>query len=105
VTIDARVGGRYAYTMINDETGESYPTGGVYLEVDPFERLAFTWGSPDAEPEAAPKITVSLDPEGERTRMTFVLTAEGAVDGDIRDGWESALDVLADHVQRSGTRS
>lgn len=105
VTIDARVGGRYAYTMINDETGESYPTGGVYLEVDPFERLAFTWGSPDAEPEAAPKITVSLDPEGERTRMTFVLAAEGAVDGDIRDGWESALDVLADHVQRSGTRS
>lgn len=104
VAIDARVGGRYSYTMINDATGESYPTGGVYLEVDPYERLAFTWGRPDADTESAPLITVSLTPQGERTQMTFTLTARGPLDSDIRSGWESALDILADHVQRSGTK-
>ena len=105
VTIDARVGGRYAYTMVNDTTGENYPTGGVYLEVQPYERLVFTWGDPDADPAEAPVVTVSLEPNGARTRMTFDLRGvEGRPgDGSFHDGWESALDELADHVQGTAT--
>ena len=33
VSFDVQVGGRYRYTMTNDETGEVFPTGGEFLEV------------------------------------------------------------------------
>lgn len=101
VTIDARVGGRYAYTMVDDATGNSYPTGGVYLELQPFERLVFTWGEPDADPAHAPVVTVTLGANGDRTRMTFDLRGvEGAPgDNNFYDGWDSALDVLGDHLR------
>lgn len=46
VSFDVRVGGRYRYTMTNDTTGERFPTGGEYIEVEPFDRLVFTWGNP-----------------------------------------------------------
>jgi uncharacterized protein YndB with AHSA1/START domain len=102
VQVDARVGGRYTYTMVNDETGDAYPTGGVYLEVQPFERLVFTWGDPDAAPDDAPVATVTLAPNGGRTRMTFELRGvEGRPgDGFFYDGWDSALDVLVDYIAR-----
>lgn len=100
VTIDARVGGRYAYTMVNDASGDEYPTGGVYLEVLPYERLRFTWGDPDADPAEAPVVTVTLAPEGARTRMTFDLRGAAGRPGDgfIHDGWDSALDILVEHI-------
>lgn len=100
VAIDARVGGRYAYTMVNDETGEQYPTGGVYREVVEPERLVFTWGYPDADPDDAPLITVTLAPTDAGTRMTFDLRGYDAErgDGNVYDGWDSALDELDTHV-------
>lgn len=100
VRIDARVGGTYAYTMVHDQTGEEFPTGGVYREVSPFTRLAFTWGSPDDDPDDCPLLTVTLEPVGDRTRMTFDLRGHAGAPGDghIHDGWESALDVLAEHA-------
>jgi len=101
VQVDLQVGGRYAYTMVNDETGEAYPTGGVYREVVPHERLVFTWGEPGADPDDSPIATVTIEPLGELTRMTFQLQGvEGTVgDGSFYDGWVSALDVLVEHLQ------
>ena len=103
VTVDARVGGSYAYTMVHDESGESYPTGGVYLEMQPFERLVFTWGMPDTDPSEAPVVTVTLGENGDRTRMTFDLRGvEGtAGDGSFYDGWDSALEVLDEYLMGS----
>lgn len=98
VSIDARVGGRYVYTMVDDETGEKYPTGGRFREVEPFTRLVFTWGLPDADD--SPVVTITIEPAGELTRMTFDLRGVDGVSGDdsFFDGWESALDSLAEHV-------
>ncbi|WP_218220298.1 SRPBCC domain-containing protein [Nesterenkonia sp. Act20] len=48
VEMDVRVGGRYAYTIVNSTEGARYLTGGVYREVSPYERLVFTWGTPAA---------------------------------------------------------
>lgn len=103
VTIDARVGGAYTYTMVNDETGEEYPTGGVYRELVENERLVFTWGDPGGDPDEAPIITVRLESLGDVTRMTFELRGAGGVPGDASfyDGWASALDQLAAHVAPS----
>lgn len=36
----------YRYMMVNLETGEEYPTGGVFLDVVPFERLVNDPNSP-----------------------------------------------------------
>ena len=100
VSIDLRVGGRYAYTMVNDSSGEEYPTGGVYREVAPNERLAFTWGDPGDDPDDAPLVTLTLEPLGELTRLSFDLRGlDGMVgDGSYHDGWESALDELAGFI-------
>jgi uncharacterized protein YndB with AHSA1/START domain len=99
VALDLRVGGRYAYTMVNPADGSEYPTAGVYREIVEPERLVFTWGSPDDGD--APVITVTLrELDGDRTEMLFHLLGIAAAPGDedVYDGWDSAFDVLAEHL-------
>lgn len=100
VSFDVRVGGRYRYTMTNDETGERFPTGGEYLEVAPVERLVFTWGDPDASVEEAPVITLTLIPRGEKTEMVFHLRGIAGTPGDgfVYDGWDEALTNIGRHL-------
>jgi len=101
VSVDARVGGRYAYTMVNPADGQEYPTTGVYREVTPPERLVYTWGSPGDPDDEAPVITVELSelPEG-RTEMRFHLVGIDGAPGDdnVYDGWDSAFDMLAEQL-------
>ncbi len=101
VEIDARVGGRYTYTMVNDASGDRVVTGGVYREVVPYERLVFTWGYPDGDPDDQPVITITLEPVGERTRLTFDLRGvEGTQgDGSFYDDWQEALDSLGEYLE------
>lgn len=93
VSFDVRVGGTYRYVMVNDETGEEYPTGGKFLEVAPLERLVFTWGEPDAPVDASPVITLTFMSEGERTELIFHLRGYAGEPGDgfVYDGWAEAL--------------
>jgi len=93
ISVDLRVGGKYTYTMINDETGATFPTGGEYLELDAPRRLVMSWGNPTDSIEEAMRITVALEPIGDRTRMTFNLQGAEGVPGDgwIYDGWDQAL--------------
>lgn len=100
IHVDLRVGGRYRYTMIEDETGAAHPTGGEFLEVAPPSRLVFTWASPEAAPGASPVATVTLDGDGERTRMVFTLRGTAGRPGDdgVHDGWQQAVEILAVHL-------
>ncbi|MEA5455483.1 SRPBCC domain-containing protein [Sinomonas sp. JGH33] len=102
VSLDVRVGGRYRYTMTNNETGEEFPTGGEYLEVKPIERLVFTWGEPDAPVDGTPVITLTLISRGEQTELVFhMLGYEGAPgDGFVYDGWDEALLNFGRHLAR-----
>ncbi|MCO5223066.1 MAG: SRPBCC domain-containing protein [Thermomicrobiales bacterium] len=101
VEIDARVGGHYTYTMVNDSTGERVVTAGVYLEVTPYERLVFSWGSPGDDPMDTPRITVTLEAVDADTRMTFELRGVEGFKGDnfFYDGWDEALDSLGGYVR------
>jgi uncharacterized protein YndB with AHSA1/START domain len=94
ISFDVCEGGRYRYTMVNIETGEEYPTGGVFLEVVPFERLVFTWGSPDAPIENSPVVPLTLTAHGDRTEMIFHLRGFAGHPGDqyVYDGWSDTLD-------------
>lgn len=100
VQIDARVGGAYVYAMVSDETGESVETGGIYREMVPFERLVFTWGDPNGDPDDTPIVTITLAPANGGTKMTFDLRGvEGAKgDGFFFDGWDGVLDSLESHL-------
>lgn len=101
VSVDARPGGRYAYTMVNPADGTEYPTAGVYREVDPPRRLVFTWASPGDPDETAPVITVDLrELEGDRTEMLFHLRGWAGAPGDgyVYDGWASAFDLLDERL-------
>ncbi|TDS84298.1 SRPBCC family protein [Nesterenkonia aurantiaca] len=100
IEMDVRVGGRYTYTMVNDDDGTRVITAGVYREVTPCQRLVFTWGDPLAEPEDTPVITLVLTPTGEGTRMTFEFRGADGAAGDnfFYDGWDSALDVLSEYL-------
>ena len=47
IVVDLRVGGVFETTMVNDATGEKFPNRGIYTEIDPPKRLAWTepdWG-------------------------------------------------------------
>lgn len=100
IAFDVRKGGRYSYTMIAANTGEEFPTGGVFLEVLPVERLAFTWARPEDPVEGSPVATVTLTARGDRTEMVFHLrgVAGRPGDGDVYDGWDEALANLAAHL-------
>lgn len=93
VAFDVRIGGRYRYTMTNEETGEQFPTGGEYLDVAPIDRLVFTWGDPDAPVAGSPVITLTLIPHGESTELVFHLRGYDGAPGDgfVYDGWDEAL--------------
>ncbi|WP_420112920.1 SRPBCC family protein [Pseudactinotalea sp.] len=101
VTIDLRVGGRYTYTMVNNETGDTYPTGGEYIEIDEPHHLMMSWGHPGDSLEDAMRITLDLEPLAERTRMTFRLQGAAGASGDgfIYDGWDQALTSLETWVR------
>ncbi|MFF2272819.1 SRPBCC domain-containing protein [Agromyces sp. NPDC058136] len=100
VDLDAREGGRYRYTMVAPD-GTEYPTAGLFRELREPERLVMTWGSPGDDDDDAPVITVALrELAGGRTEMLFhVLGIAGAPgDENVYDGWDSAFDVLAEHL-------
>lgn len=101
VSFDVRVGGRYRYTMTNDETGEQFPTGGEFLEVLPQDRLVFTWGEPDSPVESAPVIALTFTPQGERTELILHLRGHHGQPGDgfVFDGWDEALTNLDRHLR------
>ncbi len=100
VSLDVRVGGRYRYTMTNADTGQEFPTGGEYIEVEPFDQLVFTWGDPDAAVDEVPVITLTFIPHGDRTELVFHLRGiEGKPgDGFVYDGWDEALTNFGRHL-------
>ncbi len=98
--------------MIENEERQ-YPTGGIYREIDPPRRLAFSWGAVDGWPaldpdrlDEAPLVTITLNelPDG-ATEMVFEVSFADELDeAGIRrwlatgmvEGWTMTLDRLTD---------
>ncbi|GAA4926978.1 SRPBCC domain-containing protein [Nesterenkonia rhizosphaerae] len=100
ISFDVRVGGRYRYTMTNDQTGEKFPTGGEFLVVEPTDKLVFTWGNPDAPVNDSPVVTLTFIPRGDSTELVFHLRGYSGNPGDgfVYDGWDEALTNLHRHL-------
>lgn len=91
---DVRVGGHYAVTF-HTEDGEEHHVSGVYREVVPNERLAFTWAW-RTMPERESFVIVLIRPDGDGSMLTLI--HEQFFDEPARDrhreGWTGCLDKL-----------
>ena len=96
IATDVRPGGTWQATMIRDDNGAEYPTGGFYIEVRAPERLVFTWGDPGGSGEES-VVTVELADVGDRTEMTFHQSGFSTDEfrTGVHEGWSSSFDRLA----------
>jgi uncharacterized protein YndB with AHSA1/START domain len=88
-----RVGGHFR-VRFRTMDGNEHECSGVYQEVVPDRKLAFTWNWTDP-PERASLVTVDLMPDGDGTLLT--LTHKLIVDDTVHDyhrGWIGTLDKL-----------
>ncbi|ODR99186.1 ATPase [Methyloceanibacter methanicus] len=91
---DVRVGGRYAVCFFTED-GEEHNVSGIYRDVIPGEKLAFTWAW-RTMPERESFLTVLITPDGDGTLLTLI--HEQFFDEEARDrhreGWTGCLDKL-----------
>ena len=95
---DLRVGGRFK-VQFWDPKSEHHSVSGVYREVVPNRKLAFSWAW-QSTPERESLVTIELNPVTEGTMLT--LTHEQFFDEQARDdhgrGWNVALDRLETYL-------
>ncbi|WP_104116736.1 SRPBCC domain-containing protein [Arthrobacter sp. B1805] len=110
IEVDLRVGGTWRQQMVVTEDLQ-YPTGGVYLEIVPDERLVFRWGAAGGWPDLsgpreqeAPVVTLELrdTPEGTRLELGVAFSdhlddeeVRSLIEGGTRDGWGATIDRVA----------
>lgn len=100
ISQELRVGGRWRWTMVNDEDGTHYPTVAEFREIVEPERLVFTWGDEAAQPAV---VTVTLAEHDGGTRLTLHLAAPAEMVTDesgVESGWNECLDNLAAFLAR-----
>ena len=96
---DLREGGAWRTCMVSPD-GKEHWVGGRYLEIVPPERLVFThlWDDNDGFPNPESRVTVTLEEEGQKTRLHF--RQEGLPSPASRDGheigWNESFDRLSD---------
>jgi len=95
--LDLRVGGRYRISF--KAKGTYNEVGGVYREVVPNQRLVFSWAW-HSTPERESLVTISIQPEGSDTLLTF--RHEQFADVTARDnherGWTEFLGKLESYL-------
>ncbi len=93
--VDLTVGGSYVLKMRNDEQGIFHTAVGTYREIDPPNRLVYTWDwvEDDHRMDTETLVTVEFRPHADGTEV--VLTHEAFPTEEITDlhgeGWESCL--------------
>jgi uncharacterized protein YndB with AHSA1/START domain len=108
IEVDLRVGGEWKLLMVIDEDTQYY-TGGVYREIVPVEKLAFTWGAADGWPkidpdrsEDGPLVTLTFSDIAGSTEMVLQFTLPDHLSEDavrewmgtpyMREGWGETID-------------
>lgn len=97
IEVDLRVGGVYRIAMTRPAGGAPVAVSGQFVEVDPPDRLIYTWCWEGAFTEMPPTL-VSLQLEGSAEETLLTLRHENFVDAALRhqhrSGWISACDRL-----------
>jgi len=95
--VDLRPGGSYRLAMRDPESGQTHTLVGEYREVQPPERLVYTWtwesNPAEMEGSAGSLVTVEFLDDGGATNVE--ITHSGFANEQIRDlhahGWEGCL--------------
>jgi uncharacterized protein YndB with AHSA1/START domain len=93
--VDLRIGGAVRVVMRDPHKDAEYGGGGVYTEIDPPTRLAFTWIW-DSDPGREQLIVIDFEEHDGVTKVQFThsnLWNEEAV-RDHEDGWGKVFDNL-----------
>jgi uncharacterized protein YndB with AHSA1/START domain len=88
VTSDLRPGGKYVVEMPHD--GEPVVIHGVYLEIVPPKKLAFTWNSTRGVKDSTVTFELSPIPEGTKLVITHELPEDKVQEH--REGWIACFD-------------
>lgn len=100
VTLEPRVGGRYAIVMHLPD-GKTLKVGGVYREIVRPAKLVMSWKWEHEEQDTL--LTLTFRPSGKGTDVT--LYHEGFANADRRDshkgGWTGTLDKLVELLKKS----
>jgi len=98
--LDVRVGGRFRI-VFGGADGRAHEVQGVYREVVPNRRLAFTWTWPNSTPERESLVTITFRAAAGGTELDFRL--EQLFDETVRDnhrrGWTESLAKLDDYLK------
>ena len=93
--MDVRVGGAWRHCLTSKDTGKDLWAGGIFHEIEPPERLVFTFAwDEEGERGIETLVTVMFADQGGKTKMTFHQAPFQSVaerDGHI-DGWSSMFD-------------
>ena len=95
ITIEPWAGGRFETVMVNDETGEEYPTRGVFVEVVEPEKLVWT------EPEFGITNTSTFTNLGDGRTEVHIHQSnvpEQFATPEAREGFNSSLDRFAAYL-------
>lgn len=97
---DVRPGGRFSIVFRTLDGGEYNPVG-VYREVVPDRKLAFTWGSPGmAEPESLVTFVIAPIDIGAELTLTHEQLPEAAR-ASHEAGWNGFLDKLSTFLKET----
>jgi len=94
--VDLRVGGEVKVVMRDPDKDVRYGGGGVYTEIDPPSRLAFTWTWVDDDDQVEQLIVIDFEESGDATFVRFThqnLWNQKAADEHV-EGWNLCFDNL-----------
>lgn len=92
---DLRVGGSFSYRMEAKDGSFGFDFGGVYDEVVPFERIAYTLGG-----DSNRKVVIVFESDGDKTHVTETFDPETINPEEMqRNGWQAILDNFKKHSE------
>ena len=100
IELDLRPGGRMAFDMVDDATGERYPNSGTFLEVEPPARLVWSDdGFADGHGKGTATVTFT-EVDASTTTLTVHLLADFSetVRAGAERRWGTQLDKLAEYL-------
>jgi uncharacterized protein YndB with AHSA1/START domain len=102
--VDLRVGGAVRVVMRNPDTGVEHGGGGLYTEIDPPRRLAFTWLWDDHATRTLIEIDFEEADGATTVRFTHSALWDEAAVRSHRAGWTTCFDNLERTLDEARTR-
>ncbi len=97
--VDLRVGGAVRVLMRDPHKDVEHGGGGIYTEIDPPRRLAFTWVWDDDDDKVEQLLELEFEETDGVTTMRF--THSGIWDADLRKSFEGGWGGCFDNLERA----